>query len=107
MKHIARESRMNQVTGFVPFIMANELKKEKWDTLFDNEQELLEACKSINVPMFIQMKYGGYVYIESFQKRLNAGGGLTPAQLTQLKRLAKQVYCYHWNAQNTNWHRAW
>lgn len=74
-------------------------KKDKWNDLFKNEEELVEALKQIDVNKFNQLcnRYivKGYQYIESFVKRVNAGRDLTPAQMRQLKRLAREVKVYH------------
>ena len=71
--------------------------KVKWDEMFDSEGELIEIVKNINVVQFQDKGCKGYSYIEGFQRTLSSGNDLSRAQLTQLKRLAKEVYKYHMN----------
>ena len=71
--------------------------KVKWDEMFDSVEELVESVKSIDVARFQDMGCKGYSYIEGFQRTLNSGNDLSKPQVTQLKRLAKEVYKYHMN----------
>lgn len=72
-----------------------ELTKVKWNEMFDSEEELIETMKKIDIKKFENNYYKGYAYIGSFQKQLANGAELSPKQITQLKRLAKEVYKYH------------
>lgn len=76
------------------------LAKVKWDEIFDNEQELVEAMFNErvdveDVPMYLRCK--GYEYIKSFRRYYEKNGYLTDKQMTQLKRLGSQIayriYC--------------
>lgn len=76
------------------------LAKVKWDEIFDNEQELVEAMFNErvaveDVPMYLRCK--GYEYIKSFRRYYEKNGYLTDKQMTQLKRLgfqiAYRIYC--------------
>ena len=76
------------------------LARAKWDKIFDNEQELIEAMFNErvvveNAPMYLMRK--GYEYIKSFRRYYEKNGCLTDKQMTQLKRLASQIvyriYC--------------
>ena len=71
----------------------------KWDSIFDTEEELIQALfhekvytNDDRVPMFKWCK--GYEYIKGFRKYYNKNGKLTDKQMTQLKRLASEI-AYH------------
>ena len=71
----------------------------KWDSIFDTEEELLEALFSEKVYTDednVSMKhwYKGYEYIKSFRKYYKTNGKLTDGQMKQLKRLAYEI-AYH------------
>lgn len=66
----------------------------KWNEMFDSEAELIKYLKKIDIEKF-KDNCKGYYYIEGFQKELNEGKELSAKQLTQLKRLAKEVYRYY------------
>lgn len=68
--------------------------KVKWDEMFENEEELVRMMKGIDIERF-KKTCNGYEYIQGFQKTVNNEKELSKPQLTQLKRLAKQVYKYH------------
>lgn len=68
---------------------------KKWNDIYNTENELIEdmlKTKSdvTKVPYYQLVK--GYEYIESFKRYYKSHGVLTPKQLTQLKRLAQNVY---------------
>lgn len=63
----------------------------KWDKMFESEEELIEKMRSIDINKYKRDCRKGYEYIEGFQKTKE----LSKGQLTQLKRLAKEVYRYH------------
>lgn len=70
----------------------------KWNDLYKTEQELLEALAKVNLDEYKRRRFNGWQYIESFQKQYINKGTLSPAQMTVLKRLAKEIYKYHnWN----------
>lgn len=79
-------------------------ERVKWDSIFDTEQELIEAMfhekvytdtYEDGVPYCQLCK--GYEYIKSFRKYYTKNGRLTDNQMRQLKRLAVQIaysiYC--------------
>lgn len=74
-------------------------RRYRWNELFGSEEELIEALKQIDPEEFKKLSLrhivGGYQYIESFVRRLKSGKELTPAQLRQAKRLAKDIKIYH------------
>ena len=74
----------------------------KWDSIFDNEEELIAALfhKNVytdedNVPMRKWCK--GYEYIKGFRRYYKKNNCLTDSQMRQLKRMAYeiayQIYC--------------
>ena len=74
----------------------------KWDSIFDSEEELVQALfhekvytDENNVPMRKWCK--GYEYIKGFRRYYKKNGNLTDAQMRQLKRLAHEIayaiYC--------------
>ncbi len=76
-------------------------KKVSWNVLFDSEEELIEKLVTMNVKD--KRLYGvmGEVFLEGLQKYYAKKGFLTPAQLTQLKRGAKEIWKW-WNATSIN-----
>ena len=72
----------------------------KWNELFKNETELINAMlqtKSDRQKFYPYQIVKGYEYIESFKKHYEKNGNLTERQLTQLKRMAGEIY------KNLNW----
>ncbi|AEO93891.1 gp648 [Bacillus phage G] len=69
----------------------------KWDSMFDDEEELIKYLRSVDVEKFKRDHRKGYAYVEGFQKQLESGKELSPKQVTQLKRIAKEIYRYHLN----------
>ena len=70
-----------------------DMKKLSWNDLFDSEEELIESmlrCPTTSVNGRNVPK--GYEYIEGFQRYYKKNGELTKKQMTQLKRLAKNIY---------------
>lgn len=74
-------------------------KSFKWDSIFDTEEELIEALfhekvytDEDKVPM--HKWCGGYEYIKGFRKYYKKNGKLTEKQMVQLKRLASEI-AYH------------
>ena len=69
--------------------------KKTWTDFYDNEQELINdmmlAYTDKNTAYYHKL-VKGYEYIGSFQKYYNKNGCLTEKQMTQLKRLAGEVY---------------
>lgn len=73
--------------------------RTKWDSIFDTEEELIEALfnekvytDEDGVPMYKWCK--GYEYIKGFRRYYKKNGKLTEAQMKQLKRLASEI-AYH------------
>ena len=67
----------------------------KWDTVYSTEEELVQdmlKTKSDAKTAYYWQLVKGYEYIESFKKYYKEHGCLTPAQMTQLKRLAGEVH---------------
>lgn len=73
---------------------------KKWNEIYNSEEELIEDMLKAKAD---ERKYGyrllvkGYIYIHSFQNYYKKNGELTPKQMTQLKRLAYEIY------KNTHW----
>ncbi len=67
----------------------------KWTDFYNTEQELLDdmmlTLSNENTAYYYQL-VKGYVYIDSFKKYYQKNGRLTEKQMTQLKRLAGNVY---------------
>ena len=77
-------------------------KSVKWNSIFDNENELIEALFNekvyTNEDKVSMIKWcKGYEYIKSFRNYYRKNGTLTDAQMKQLKRLASEIayriYC--------------
>lgn len=66
-----------------------------WKDYYQNEEQLINDLMKINIEEYKKRYCKGFVYIESFQKYYNKNQTLTPKQLTQLKRLAGEIYKYH------------
>lgn len=68
---------------------------KKWTDFYENEQALIDdmmlTCSNENTAYY-HLLVKGYVYIESFKKYYQKNGCLTEKQMTQLKRLAGEVY---------------
>lgn len=74
----------------------------KWNQIYDSEEELINDL--LLSEKYEQRYTKGYVYLESFKKRVELGKGLTDKQMTQLKRLAKEVYTnVHWHKSHDAW----
>jgi len=75
----------------------NPNKKYKWSDIYKNEEEMIadlhyvesEAYKKVMDP-FAPI-YLGYEYIHSFAKQVKEGKQLSKKQITQCKRLAKEI----------------
>lgn len=67
----------------------------KWTDLYNNEQELIDdmmlTYTDENTVYYYKL-CKGYVYLNSFKKYYQKNGCLTEKQMTQLKRLAKEVH---------------
>lgn len=99
MLHISRESRENW-NGTISELRPHEFNGKKWDEMFGSVEELVQCTKEIDIEKFKSARHSGWGYISSFVKRLNGDGELSPKQVTQLKRLASEVYTYTWNVEN-------
>jgi hypothetical protein len=77
-----------------------ENKMKKWNDIYNNEEELIKDMLKAKADER-KYRYGvlvkGYTYIHSFQNYYKKNGKLTPKQMTQLKRLAYEIY------KNTHW----
>lgn len=73
------------------------LVKYKWNELYKDEETLINVLKNIDVEDYIRKGYKGYEYVRSFNKRLNDNVELSPKQVTQLKRLAREIYMYQYD----------
>lgn len=72
----------------------------KWNDYYNNETELINAmlqAKSDRQKFYPYQIVKGYTYIESFKKYYKKNGKLTEKQMTQLKRMAGEIY------KNLNW----
>lgn len=67
--------------------------KKNWNSYFPTEQDLLNALMVINASekQYPYLIPNGYVYLQSFQKRIKNGKELTEKQMTQLKRLSYEI----------------
>lgn len=70
------------------------LNGAKWNELFDNETELINAMYLCDTNENSCKCCKGYVYLESFKRYYKKNGSLSPKQLTQLKRLASTMYVH-------------
>ena len=70
------------------------LNGAKWNELFDNEVELINAMFLCDTNGNYYERCRGYEYLESFKRYYNKNGSLSPKQLTQLKRLASAMYIH-------------
>lgn len=68
---------------------------KKWTEFYNSEEELIDdmllAFTDTNTAYYYKL-VKGYEYIGSFQKYYKKNGCLTEKQMTQLKRLAGEVY---------------
>ena len=73
---------------------------KKWSDLYQTEQDLInDMLKTKSNPNEVAYVHlvKGYGYIEGFKRYYEKHGCLTDKQMTQLKRLATEVY------KNVNW----
>ena len=67
----------------------------KWDDMFDSVDELIRTMIIVS-PRFEKNCYNGYAYVNSFTEYYKNNKELTPKQITQLKRISKEIYkCYY------------
>lgn len=68
---------------------------KKWTDFYATEQELIDdmmlTLSDVNTAYYSRL-VRGYEYIESFKKYYKNKGKLTEKQMTQLKRLAEEVW---------------
>ena len=71
---------------------------KKWNEIYNNEEELIKDMLKAKADEK-KYRYGllvkGYTYINSFQNYYKKNGKLTSKQMTQLKRLAYEIYKIH------------
>lgn len=77
--------------------------ESNWEKIYGNEENLIQALKSVDVVHYERSLYNGYVFIRSFQRRINNGLSLTQKQMIQLKRLASEIHKYQINEQGKMW----
>lgn len=84
---------MKRTNEIVNKLHANRvgLAKIKWNEIFEDENDLIEALKTIKIVEKAFNPTMGYAYLSSFQKRVLSGNKLTEKQMVQLKRLASSV----------------
>ena len=70
-------------------------KSVKWSECFLTEHDLIIALQKWDQNTERGKYTKGYEYLLSFQRVVKNGGSLSPAQMTQLKRLAKELYSYY------------
>ena len=72
----------------------------KWNEIYNNETELIEdmlKAKTDESKYRLGILVKGYAYIGGFQRYYKKNGKLTSKQMTQLKRLAYEIYKnVHW-----------
>jgi hypothetical protein len=66
----------------------------KWNEAYSSEEALLNALVKVDIELYKKNYCKGYEYVESFQKYYNQNGSLTPRQMTQLKRVAREIKRY-------------
>lgn len=81
----------NNITVF-EIRMGNKIK---WTDLYENEQDLIQSLREVNIEKYVKGRYKGQDYVRSFQERLNKGFDLSEKQITQLKRNSKEICLYH------------
>ena len=72
----------------------------KWNDYYKTESDLIDAMLQSKSNPENYQRYQlvkGYIYIESFKKYYLKNGNLTDKQMTQLKRMAGEIY------KNLNW----
>lgn len=72
----------------------------KWNEYYKTESDLIDAMLQSKSNPEKYQRYQlvkGYTYIESFKKYYQKNGKLTDKQMTQLKRMAGNIY------KNLNW----
>lgn len=88
-------NRKYRVAGEVRARYGGGLRKVRWNEVFSTEEELVEALKDMEIIEEKDMPYTpiytGYLYINSFSKRVKSGKDLTEKQMTQAKRLAVEI----------------
>lgn len=67
-----------------------EMNKMKFTDMFDSVEEACEVLKSLPDNL-IERRLKGIVYLTSFKQILLNGGELSDKQITQLKRLSKEI----------------
>lgn len=67
----------------------------KWSDAFTSEESLIEYLRGIDVKEYKRKRYKGCQYIEGFKKQLEEGKELSKKQVTQLKRISKEIYMYY------------
>lgn len=73
---------------------------KKWNDLYNSEEDLIQdmlKTKSDATTCPYHSLVKGYEYIEGFKRYYKKNGELTSKQMTQLKRLATEIY------KNVNW----
>lgn len=70
------------------------MRTVKWSEMFESETDLVEMLKLVDFDTY-QKSYKGYEYVRGFLRTLDSGKELSKAQMTQLKRNAKEIYRYH------------
>lgn len=71
-----------------------ETEGKKWDEIYPDVESLLADLKTVTIPKDGTAPYNlfrGYVYIYSFAHYLQQGGRLSEKQITQAKRLAREI----------------
>jgi len=66
----------------------------KWDEVFDNEEQIIEALKKVYIPKSRTAPtstFKGYEYIYSFAYYVQRGWTLSEKQMQQCKRLALEI----------------
>lgn len=66
-----------------------------WTDYYNTEQELIDdmlRTRSNPGSAYYHQLVKGYEYVDSFKKYYKAHGKLTDRQMTQLKRLAPEIY---------------
>lgn len=67
-----------------------EMKKLKFTDMFDSVEEACEVLKTLP-DSIIERRLKGIAYLHSFKQTLLDGKELSDKQITQLKRVSKQI----------------
>lgn len=68
----------------------------KWNDAFENETELVNKMMIMDIETYKNRWLKAPYFIKSLQEQIKRRERLSKKQMTQLKRLAKEIYKYHY-----------